>query len=80
MIKRKGVTKGDMVRAIKDLHFELQLIKKYVLTLDNILDKYVDMKKDGDKFKKYLEKLVKEQSEHKQKKRKSSGRSNKSSK
>jgi len=80
MIKRKGVTKGDMVRAIKDLHFEIQGLQRYVMMIDNVVDKYIRMNKDEKKLKKYLEKVMKEASEHKQKKRKSSGRSNTPSK
>ena len=80
MIKRKGVTKGDMVRAIKDLHFEIQGLKRYVMMIDNVVDKYIRMNKDEKKLQKYLEKVMKEASEHKQKKRKSSGRSTKPSK
>ena len=80
MIKRKGVTKGDMVRAIKELHFEVQGLQRYVMMIDNVVDKYIHMNKDEKKLKKYLEKLAKEVNEHKQKKRKSSGRSTKPSK
>ena len=80
MIKRKGVTKGDMVRAIKDLHFQIQGLQRYVVMIDNVVDKYIHMNKDENKLKKYLEKIAKEKSEHKQKKRKSSGRSTKTSK
>ena len=80
MIKRKGVTKGDMVRAIKDLHFEIQGLQRYVMMIDNVVDKYIRMNKDEKKLQKYLEKVMKEASEHKQKKRKSSGRSTKVSK
>ena len=79
MIKRKGVTKGDMVRAIKDLYFQIQGLQRYAMMIDNVVDKYIRMNKDEKKLKKYLEKVMKEASEHKQKKRKSSGRSNKSS-
>ena len=80
MIKRKGVTKGDMVRAIKELHFEVQGLQRYVMMIDNVVDKYIRMNKDENKLQKYIEKAMKEASEHKQKKRKSSGRSTKPSK
>jgi len=80
MIKRKGVTKGDMVRAIKELNFEIQGLQRYVMMIDNVVDKYIRMNKDEKKLQKYLEKLGKKEIEHKQKKRKSSGRSTKVSK
>ena len=80
MIKRKGVTKGDMVRAIKDLHFEIQGLQRYVMMIDNVVDKYIRMNKDENKLQKYIEKAMKEASEQKQKKRKSSGRSTNPSK
>jgi len=81
MIKRKGVTKGDMVRAIKELHFELQQLARHLMMIDNVVDKYIRMNKDEKKLQKYMEKLLKEKkNERKQPKRKSSGRSNKSSK
>ena len=52
MIKRKGVTKGDMVRAIKELHFEVQGLQRYVMMIDNVVDKYIRMNKDENKLKK----------------------------
>ena len=65
---------------VKELHFEIQGLQRYVMMIDNVVDKYIRMNKDENKLKKYLEKLAKEKSEHKQKKRKSSGRSTKTSK
>tara|TARA_R100000656_G_scaffold114208_1_gene86577 strand:- start:28 stop:282 length:255 start_codon:yes stop_codon:yes gene_type:complete len=84
MIRRKGVTKGDMVRAIKELHFELQQVTRHLIMIDGIVDNYIHMNKDEKKLKKFMTEMVKEQQkkkdEHKQEQRKSSGRSTKTSK
>ena len=73
-IQRKGVTKGDMVRAIKGIELHLMQLQQHIVMIDNILDKYIIMKKDKDKFKKFM------QDEHKQKQRKQSRKSTKTSK
>jgi|TARA_R100001079_G_C4450322_1_gene153387 hypothetical protein len=73
-IQRKGVTKGDMVRAIKGIELHLMQLQQHIVMIDNILDKYIIMKKDKDKFKKFME------DEHKQKQRKQSRKSTKTSK
>ena len=73
-IQRKGVTKGDMVRAIKGIELHLMQLQQHIVMIDNILDKYIIMKKDKDKFKKFME------DEHKQKQRKQSTKSTKTTK
>jgi hypothetical protein len=73
-IQRKGVSKGDMVRAIKGIELHLMQLQQHIVMIDNILDKYIIMKKDKDKFKKFME------DEHKQKQRKQSRKSTKTSK
>lgn len=73
-IQRKGVTKGDMVRAIKGIELHLMQLQQHIVIIDNILDKYIIMKKDKDKFKKFME------DEHKQEQRKQSRKSTKTSK
>lgn len=73
-IQRKGVTKGDMVRAIKGIELHLMQLQQHIVMIDNILDKYIVMKKDKDKFVKFME------NEHKQEQRKQSRKSTKTSK
>ena len=73
-IQRKGVTKGDMVRAIKGIELHLMQLQQHIVMIDNILDKYIIMKKDKDKFKKFME------DEQKQEQRKQSRKSTKTSK
>lgn len=73
-IQRKGVTKGDMVRAIKGIELHLMQLQQHIIMIDNILDKYIVMKKDKDKFVKFME------NEHKQEQRKQSRKSTKTSK
>ena len=38
-IQRKGVTKGDMVRAIKGIELHLMQLQQHIVMIDNILDK-----------------------------------------
>jgi hypothetical protein len=73
-IQRKGVTKGDMVRAIKGIELHLMQLQQHIIMIDNILDKYIVMKKDKDKFVEFME------NEHKQEQRKQSRKSTKTSK
>jgi|TARA_B100001287_G_C22437959_1_gene414598 hypothetical protein len=73
-IQRKGVTKGDMVRAIKGIELHLMQLQQHIVMIDNILDKYIVMKKDKDKFVEFME------NEHKQEQRKQSRKSTKTSK
>ena len=73
-IQRKGVSKGDMVRAIKSMELHLMQLQQHIVMIDNILDKYIIMKKDKDKFVEFME------NEHKQKKRKQSRKDTKTSK
>ena len=73
-IQRKGVTKGDMVRAIKGIELHLMQLQQHIVMIDNILDKYIVMKKDKDKFIEFME------NEHKQEQRKQSRKSTKTSK
>lgn len=73
-IQRKGVSKGDMVRAIKGMELHLMQLQQHIVMIDNILDKYIIMKKDKDKFVEFME------NEHKQKKRKQSRKDTKTSK
>ena len=70
-IQRKGVTKGDMVRAIKGIELHLMQLQQHIIMIDNILDKYIVMKKDKDKFVEFME------NEHKQEQRKQSRKSTK---
>jgi hypothetical protein len=73
-IQRKGVSKGDMVRAIKGIELHLMQLQQHIVMIDNILDKYIVMKKDKDKFVEFME------NEHKQKQRKQSRKDTKTSK
>ena len=52
--KERG-TKGDMVRAIKGIELHLMQLQQHIVMIDNILDKYIVMKKDKDKFVEFME-------------------------
>ncbi len=81
MAKRNKPTlsKHDLVRGIKELTMQIQMLHRHVMMMDNVVDKYIRMNGDEDKLKKYMEDIVKKENaqdtEHKQ-----SGRSAKTSK
>ena len=92
-MNKKTLTKHDLLRAIKGISMQIEVLQNHIMMIDNVLDKYIHMNKDEDKLQKYLidlakkekekaeEKLLKNKSdEHKQEKRKQSGRSAKVSK
>tara|TARA_R100000008_G_C3559871_1_gene155464 strand:- start:545 stop:796 length:252 start_codon:yes stop_codon:yes gene_type:complete len=81
-IKRKGVTKGDMVKALKDHDIAMQNMYRHILLIDDVLAKYIAMNKDEDKLAEFMNppKKEEENGEHKQPKRKRSRRSTKTSK
>lgn len=80
MKSKKSLSKHDMLRAIKSMAMELQMLQRHVMMMDNVLDKYIRMNKDENKLKKFMEKILKEKSEHKQPERKQSRRDTKVSK
>ena len=49
-IKRKGVTRGEIVKALKDHDLALQGMYKHILLIDDVLAKYIAMNKDEDKL------------------------------
>ena len=68
------LTKHDIVRSIKELENRINFVANHMRMLDDVLDKYIRMNKDQDKLTKFIEKEVKT-NEHKQEKRKQSGKS-----
>ena len=84
-IKRKGVTKGEIVAAIKQHTTSINGIHQHMMFIDDILAKFVNFLGKEDEFSDYLSKLDKEakakrDGEHKQSERKQSGRSTTTSK
>jgi len=81
-IKRKGITKGDMVKALKDHDIAMQNMYRHILLIDDVLAKYIAMNKDEDKLSEFMHPPTEEEEngEHKQPKRKRSRRSTKTSK
>jgi len=84
-VKRKGVTKSDIVRAIKLHSNTIESINRHMMFVDDILAKFVNFLGKEDEFSEYLIKLdeeakAKKDGEHKQPKRKRSGRSTTTSK
>ncbi len=58
MIKRKGVSKGDIVQSIKNIDIACQNMYRHILLLDDVIAKYIDMKGDGDKLQKFINKSI----------------------
>ena len=78
-IKRKGVTKGDIVGAIKQHGQSIEGMYRHMMFVDDILAKFVAFLGKEDEFAEYLTELdkkakEKQDGEHKQKERKSSRR------
>ena len=73
-IKRKGVTKGDMVKALKDHDIAMQNMYRHILLIDDVLAKYIPMNKDEDKLADFMnpETEEKKNGKHKHSKRKRS--------
>ena len=68
-MNKKTLSKHDLVRGIKELTMQLQMLHSHVMLMDSVLDKYIRMNKDEDKLKKYMEKESKkdaQDTEHKQ--------------
>jgi len=71
-MNKKTLTKHDLVRGIKELTMQIQMLNSHVMLMDSVLDKYIRMNKDEDKLKKYMEKESKkdaQDTEHKQSRR-----------
>ena len=79
--KRKAVTKGDIVNALKNHDIAMQNMYRHILLIDDVLAKYIAMNKDEDKLAEFMNPPKEEENgEHKQPKRKRSRRSSKTSK
>jgi len=74
------LSKHDIVRGIKELNMQLQMLHRHVMMIDNVVDKYIHMNKDEDKLKKYMEDLLEKQKNEQNTEHKQSGRSAKTSK
>ena len=73
--KRKGVTKGDMVKALNDHDIAMRNIYKHILLIDDVLANYIKMNKEEDKLAEFMNpKSKKEDGKSKQSKRKQSRR------
>ena len=79
--KRKGVTKGDMVKALNDHDIAMRNMYKHILLIDDVLANYIKMHKEEDKLAEFMNpKSKKEYGKPKQSKRKQSRRSSTTSK
>ena len=79
--KNKPVlSKHDLVRGIKELNMQLQMLHRHVMMIDNVVDRYIHMNKDEDKLKKYMEDLFEKKKNEQNTEHKQSGRDAKTSK
>ena len=75
------LSKHDIVRGIKEITMQIDMLYKHLTMIDNVLDNYIHMNNDVEKLQKYIEKNIEKKkknaqdTEHKQ-----SGRSAKVSK
>tara|TARA_B100000965_G_scaffold53038_3_gene39589 strand:+ start:2523 stop:2771 length:249 start_codon:yes stop_codon:yes gene_type:complete len=74
------LSKHDLVRAIKEITMQIDMLYRHVTMIDNVLDKYIHMNKDENKLKKYMEDLLEKKKNEQNTKHKQSGRSAKTSK
>ena len=58
-----GKTISDIIQTQGGLIAWVEYLKKRIDLVDNTLGAYLDMKKDGDKLAKHIEKTIKEQKE-----------------
>ena len=72
-IKRKGITKGEMVQALKHHEQSIQYLTNHILLIDDVVAKYIKMNKHEDKLADFMNPEEKN-GEPKQKKRKRSRR------
>ena len=74
------LSKHDLVRGIKELTMQIQMLHRHVMMMDNVVDMYIRMNKDENKLKKYMEDLLEKKKNEQNTEHKQSGRSAKTSK
>lgn len=74
-INKPVLSKHDLVRGIKELTMQMQMLHRHVMMMDNVLDMYIRMNKDEDKLKKYMENVLEKEKNAQDTKHKQSGRS-----
>jgi len=74
------LSKHDLVRGIKELTMQIQMLHRHVMMMDNVVDMYIRMNKDENKLKKYMENVLEKEKNAQDTEHKQSGRSAKTSK
>ena len=74
------LSKHDLVRGIKELTMQIQMLHRHVMMMDNVVDMYIRMNKDENKLKKYMEDVLEKEKNAQDTEHKQSGRSAKTSK
>lgn len=67
MKRKKSVSKHDIIRALKGVVGDMQIIAQRIASMERVFSYYLEMKKDDKKLMKYLEKNVKRTKEEKKK-------------
>jgi hypothetical protein len=66
MIKRKGINKGEIVKAIQSIEQVLRILEQRLSLIEIITDKYITMNGDVESLQEYME--IKESEESNTKK------------
>tara|TARA_R100000742_G_C4266422_1_gene84516 strand:- start:353 stop:604 length:252 start_codon:yes stop_codon:yes gene_type:complete len=66
-MKRKKPTIMEVKTAIDNILVEMDYMYNYIRNIDSSFAAYIDFNKDGDKFKKWLDKALKEKNDQKKK-------------
>lgn len=59
MKRKKTVSKHDIIRALKAILSDIQILAQRVTMMESVLFNYIEMRKDDKKLMKYMEKNVK---------------------
>ncbi len=57
--RKKTVSKHDIIRALKAILSDIQILAQRVTMMESVLFNYIEMRKDDKKLMKYMEKNVK---------------------
>ena len=59
MKRKKTISKHDIIRALKAILSDIQILAQRVTMMESVLFNYIEMRKDDKKLMKYMEKNVK---------------------
>ena len=59
MKRKRSISKHDIIRALKGIVGDMQILTQRIASMEFIFSHYIEMRKDDKKLMKYLEKNVK---------------------